>query len=171
MKRLMIVLSVGVIVALASAKAQASLATGTFTFGGTTTPTDQIGPWNMTSTDSTYAVLRLVVDQVFTFADITDLNFDYDSNVGGIGQGAPRAAVVFSDDSYIYIYWGPAGSFVDSTIGDGLNTGKLGGDDRFGPLRPLRSWRCLLLRPRYCTEFGGHEDSKPYLAGHRQLRR
>lgn len=103
----------------------ASVVTGSYTFGGTTTPTNQSGPWNMTSTDNTFAVLRFVVDQTFTFADITNLNFGYDSNLGGIGGGAPRAVIVFSDSTSATLHWGPAGSFVDGTIGDGLNTGNL----------------------------------------------
>lgn len=77
------------------------------------------------TTGSTFAVLRFVVDQVFTFADITNINYDYDSNAGGIGGGTPRVVIVFDDASSIILHWGPAGSFVDPTIGNGLNTGNL----------------------------------------------
>jgi hypothetical protein len=106
--------------------------TGSYTFDGTTTPTDQTGPWNMTSTDSTYGILRFVLDTPVKFSDITDVNVGYDSNLGGIGGGSPRLAVVFSTGDYLYINWGPAGSFVDTTIGNNLNTGNLIGMNDLG---------------------------------------
>lgn len=124
MSRLTNVLCLAVL-GLASVAAQASIVTGSYTVGGTTTPADQTGPWNMTSTDTSFAVLRFVLDQVVTFADITNLSYNYDSNLGGIGGGAPRAVFVFADNTTSLIHWGPAGSFVDGTIGDGLNTGNL----------------------------------------------
>ena len=124
MNRFAIVLCLAV-VGLASTAAQASVVSGTYTIGGTTIPTTPSGPWNMTSTDSTFAVLRFVLGEVATFADITGLSYGYDSNLGGIGGGAPRAVFVFADDSQAILHWGPAGSFVDGTIGDNLNTGNL----------------------------------------------
>lgn len=124
MNRFAIVLCLAV-VGLASTAAQASVVSGSYTFDGTTTPTDQSGPWNMTSTDSTYAILRFVLGEVVTFADITDLTYGYDSNLGGIGQGAPRSVFVFTDGNTATLHWGPAGSFVDGTIGDNLSTGNL----------------------------------------------
>ena len=101
---------------------------GTYTLGGTTTGT---GPWNMTSSDSTYAVLRFVLNTPVKFQDITDLNYDYDSNLGGIGAGAPRAVFVFDSDNdtiadnSLDVQWGPGGSFVDTTVANNLNTGNL----------------------------------------------
>lgn len=101
---------------------------GTYTVGGTTAGT---GPWNMTSTDSTFAVLRFVLDTPVAFQDITDLNYGYDSNLGGIGGGAPRAVFVLDNnndnvaDADFAVHWGPAGSFVDTTIANNLNTGNL----------------------------------------------
>lgn len=105
--------------------------TGSYTFGGTTTPLNQTGPWNMKSTDTTFAVLRFVLDVPIKFSDIADLNYGYDSNLGGIGAGAPRAVFVLDSnndniaDKSFTVQWGPAGSFVDATIANGLNTGNL----------------------------------------------
>ena len=101
---------------------------GTYTLGGTTSGT---GPWNMTSTDSTFAVLRFVLDAPVAFQDITDLNYGYDVNLGGIAAGAPRAVFVLDNnndniaDATFDVQWGPAGSYADPTIANGLNTGNL----------------------------------------------
>ncbi len=101
--------------------------TGTYTLGGATTGT---GPWDMTSTDSTYSVLRFIPDQTLTFADYTSISFDYTAVLGGIGGGAPRLAIVTDAnhdavaDGQFLIHWGPPGSFSDPTLGAG-NTGNL----------------------------------------------
>jgi hypothetical protein len=107
----------------------ADTVTGTYTLGGTTTGT---GPWNMTSTDSTYAVLRFIPTTPQPFNSFDSLIYGYDVNLGGIGGGAPRVAVVLDqdydsdgfDDSFL-IHWGPAGSFSDTTVADGLTTPNL----------------------------------------------
>lgn len=96
--------------------------TGTYTTGGNTTGT---GPWNMTSTDSTFSVLRFVFNTPVAFQNITSLSYGYDSNLGGIGGGAPRAVFVLDNNTSFTVHWGPAGSFTDATIGDNLNTGNL----------------------------------------------
>ncbi len=87
--------------------------TGSYTFLGSTSPTSQTGPWNMTSTDSTFGVLRFVFDAPVMFQDITSLDFGYDVNLGGIGGGTPRAAFVLDNNTSFLVHWGPAGSFVD----------------------------------------------------------
>ncbi len=112
------------VAAAVSVMGSASAINGTWTLGGATTGT---GPWNMTSTNSTFSVLRFVFDapEVWTFSQLDNLDYNYDSNLGGIGAGAPRAVVVFDDATSLIIHWGPAGSFVDGTIGDNLNTGNL----------------------------------------------
>lgn len=112
------------VVALLSAPlvSRAVVLTGTYTTGGSTTGT---GPWNMTSTDSTFSVLRFVFDTPIAFQNITSLSYSYDSNLGGIGGGAPRAVFVLADSSSFAVHWGPAGSFVNPTIADNLNTGNL----------------------------------------------
>ncbi len=102
--------------------ASATVITGTYTLGGATTGS---GPWNMTSTDSTFSVLRFVLDTPTAFQDITNLNYGYDSNLGGIGGGAPRAVFVLDNNTSFTVHWGPAGSFTDAAIGDNLNTGNL----------------------------------------------
>lgn len=104
------------------AVSRAVVLTGSYTTGGTTTGT---GPWNLTSTDSTFGVLRFVFDTPIAFQNITSLSYTYDSNLGGIGGGAPRAVFVLENNTSFIVHWGPAGSFVDATIGDGLNTGNL----------------------------------------------
>ena len=110
------------VLGITAPQSRATVITGTYTLGGTTTGT---GPWNMTSTDSTFAVLRFVFDAPIAFQSLTSLSYNYDSNLGGIGGGAPRSVVVFDNGSSLTVHWGPAGSFVDPTIGDGLNTGNL----------------------------------------------
>lgn len=108
--------------------AQATPVAGTFTLGGNTTGT---GPWNMTSTDSTFSSLRFVFNSSIKFQDLDSLIYTYDSNLGGIGGGAPRSQVVLDTngdtiaDSFFVIHWGPAGSFSDTTIGNNLSTGNL----------------------------------------------
>jgi hypothetical protein len=100
---------------------------GTYTTGGDTTGT---GPWTMTSTDSTFSILRFVFDTPIKFQDLTSLGAAYNAVLGGIGGGAPRFALVtdadgdnVADGSFL-LHWGPAGSFTDPTLGLG-NTGNL----------------------------------------------
>ena len=111
-------------VSIAALSVSAFAIDGSWTTGGQTTGT---GPWNMTSTDSTFSVLRFVLDpgQGITFGDLTNISYTYDSNLGGIAGGAPRTAVVFTDNTQLLVHWGPAGTFVDPTLGDGLNTGNI----------------------------------------------
>lgn len=111
----------------AIAPASAAVITGTYTTGGQTTGT---GPWTMTSTDSTFSVLRFVFDTPTAFSNLTDITVNYNAVLGGIGQGAPRLAVVVDTngdavaDGSFDIQWGPAGTFVDPTLGAG-STGNL----------------------------------------------
>lgn len=117
-----------VVAAGSAPSAQATPVAGTFTLGGNTTGT---GPWNMTSTDSTFSSLRFVFNSSIKFQDLDSLIYTYDSNLGGIGGGAPRSQVVLDTngdtiaDSFFVIHWGPAGSFSDPTIGNNLSTGNL----------------------------------------------
>jgi hypothetical protein len=105
--------------------ASADLVTGTYdpatAVGSQTTGT---GPYTLTSTDTTFSLLRFIPNQTFTFADITNINVDYNAILGGIGGGAPRLAVVFVSGNSLEINFGPAGSFVDPTLGAG-NSGNL----------------------------------------------
>ena len=105
----------------AAAPATVGAVTGTYTLGGNTTGT---GPYTMTSTDSTFSVLRFVLDTPVTFGNLANINVDYNAVLGGIGGGAPRLAVVFADDQYLEINFGPAALFVDPTLGPG-NSGNL----------------------------------------------
>ena len=106
----------------------ASAVSGTYTVGGNTTGT---GPWTLTATDSTFSVLRFIFDTPVKFADLESLSSSYDAIAGGIGGGAPRFLVVVDNDptpvvnlTSFAVNWGPAGSFVDNTLGVG-NTGNL----------------------------------------------
>ena len=107
--------------------AHAAPVTGTYTVGGATTGT---GPWTLTSTDTTFSILRFVFDSPMKFADLTSLSVDYIANLGGIAGGAPRVAFVVDTnndnvaDGSFEVHFGPAGSFVDPTLGPG-NTGNL----------------------------------------------
>jgi hypothetical protein len=122
------------VVALACSSAQADIVSGTYTFGGTTTPTTQTGPWTMTADagTSSFAVLRFVPSVSLTFADYTSLIYNYDAKQSGIGGGSPRAVFVLNSDlnfdtflDTFIVHWGPPGTFVDPTIADGLSTGNL----------------------------------------------
>ena len=124
MKRIALTLA---LVLSSVSSASAAPVTGTYTTGGATTGT---GPWTMTSTDSTFSILRFVFNTPVTFSDLTSLSVAYDAQLGGIGGGAPRIALVvdtnndlIADGSFL-IHWGPAGSFADPTLGLG-NTGNL----------------------------------------------
>jgi len=115
--------------AIAAAPATAAPLTGTYTTGGATTGT---GPWTLTSTDSTYSVLRFVLDSAIDFGDLSSVIVDYTANAGfsGIGQGTPRLAIVTdanhdnTADGQIIVHFGPAGSFVDGSVG-AASTGNL----------------------------------------------
>lgn len=121
-------------VALLAASAFAAPITFTNTTGGNTTGT---GPYTLTSTDSTYSVLRWINNETFNFGDITNLSLDYNAILGGIGGGAPRLVVVTDanhdgiEDSSLQIYLGPAGSFVNPTLGP-ANSGNLIGMNDLG---------------------------------------
>jgi hypothetical protein len=84
----------------------------------------------MTSTDSTFSVLRFVFDTPVPFSQLSSLSVAYVSELGGIAAGAPRIAIVVDTngdsvaDSSFDIQWGPAGSFVDPALDPG-NTGNL----------------------------------------------
>lgn len=112
---------------LAASPSSALSITATYTTDGNTTGT---GPWTMTSTDSTFSVLRFVLNASIKFQDFTSLSVDYNAIQGGIGAGAPRFAIVtdsngdnVADGSFL-LHWGPAGTFTDPTLGAG-NTGNL----------------------------------------------
>lgn len=103
--------------------------TGSFTTGGTTTGSGS-GPYDMTSDNFSFAVLRFVPDQALTFSNWTSLSYAYNSLLGGIGAGAPRSVFVVDNnndnvsDGQFIVHWGPAGSFVDPSLG-AANTGNL----------------------------------------------
>jgi hypothetical protein len=133
-KPAMAALSLGVALMAASGPASAAAVTFTNTTGGATTGT---GPYTLTSTDSTYSVLRWINNEAFDFGDITSLDLDYNAILGGIGQGAPRLVIVTDADhngladSSLTVYLGPAASFVDPTLGP-ANSGNLIGMNDLG---------------------------------------
>lgn len=115
------------LVAASATCAMAAPLTGTYTLGGATTGT---GPWTMTSTDSTFSVLRFLPGTPIDFGDLTNINVDYNAVLGGIGGGAPRIVVVTDAnhdtvaDGQFTIHFGPAGSYVDASLGV-ANSGNL----------------------------------------------
>lgn len=120
-----------VLLALVPRPAAADPISGTVTTGGATTGT---GPWTMTSTDSTFSILRFTPNALVAFSDWTSLSVAYDALLGGIGGGAPRLVFLVDTnnsggadggDGFFYVHWGPAGSFVDPTIANNLDTGNL----------------------------------------------
>lgn len=124
-------LSVGALLA-ASGPASAAAVTFTNTTGGATTGS---GPYTLTSTDSTYSVLRWINNEAFNFGDITSLSLDYNAILGGIGGGAPRLVIVTDadhdgiEDSSLQVYLGPAGSFADPTLGPASSGNLIGMND------------------------------------------
>ncbi len=123
------VLALGLSSSLMSSAASAAPVTFTYTTGGDTTGSAP-GPFTLSSTDSTYSVLRAINDQAFNFGDISNINLDYNVLAGGIGGGAPRLVVVTDadhngiEDGAFSILLGPAGSFMDGTLGV-ANSGNL----------------------------------------------
>lgn len=133
-------LAAGAALALASVAGTASGApiTGSYTTltssGSQTTGT---GPYTLTSTDTTFSLLRRNFNETLTFGDLTDLNVVFNSpennalasqaplNAGG-GGGAPRLLVSIDTDGdgqsngAIQILIGTSPSFVDTPAS--LNT-------------------------------------------------
>lgn len=127
MKRLAGLAVATVLAAALAAPATAAPIAATYTTGGDTTGT---GPWTMTSTDSTFSVLRFVPTSPIKFQDWTSLSVAYNAVLGGIAGGAPRFTFVLDFDNdnvadgQFHLLWGPAGTFVDTTLGP-ANTGNL----------------------------------------------
>ena len=127
MKNLVAAAAVVIGTTLAASTSFALSITATYTTDGNTTGT---GPWTMTSTDSTFSILRFVLNTPVKFQDFTSLSVDHNAVQGGIGGGAPRFAIVIDSnsdnvaDGSFLLHWGPAGSFTDPTLGAG-NTGNL----------------------------------------------
>jgi hypothetical protein len=119
-------------VALLATSAFAAPITFTNTTGGSTTGT---GPYTLTSTDSSYSVLRWINNESFNFGDITSLSLDYNAILGGIGGGAPRLYIGTDadhngvEDSSLQVYLGPAASFVDPTLGPASSGNLIGMND------------------------------------------
>jgi hypothetical protein len=105
--------------------ASAGPISGTYTLGGNTVNNGN-GTFTLTATanPATFSVLRYVFDTPVTFGSLTNLSLAYDAQLGGIGGGSPRFAVVLNTGDFFVINLGPPGSFVDPTPGPG-NTGNL----------------------------------------------
>jgi len=112
----------------------------------TVAPGDTVGPWQLTSTDSTASWLRRYVDETPTFADLSDLDVVFFSpelnaqvnsdgpisqsilNAGG-GQGAPRLTLALDSnsdsiaDQFIDIHLGTSPNFIDSPTALNLHSG------------------------------------------------
>jgi hypothetical protein len=106
--------------AMVALPAAAAELTFTNTVGGDTTGT---GPFTLTSTDSTYSILRFINSETVDFGDLTNLDLTYDVVKGGVGGGAPRIVVVTDAnhdgvaDGDFAILLGPPASFVDPSLG------------------------------------------------------
>jgi len=140
MKRLGVCLcALGAWLALAVGAANAAVFTGTYDTGGsfgsvTTPPGSTTGPWQLTSTDSTFSALRFLTNEHPTFANVTNINVVFDSpelnalpgqnptNDGASG-GAPRISVALdtngdnSADGNLLIYLGSSPNFNDTPAG------------------------------------------------------
>ena len=92
--------------------------------GGTATPDDAVGPWTLSSTDTTFGFVSRVINENATFSQLTNLNVEFLSISGGGGGGAPRLRVLLdadndgmisAGDKSLTIHLGTAPGFVDTT--------------------------------------------------------
>ena len=115
-------ISLGV-AALALPAAASAAITFTNTIAGATTGT---GPYTLTSTDSTFSILRFINNETFDFGDLTSLELDYNVLLGGVGGGAPRIVVVTDADQFLVVEgnyllldqapWADLAPFFDLTV-------------------------------------------------------
>lgn len=106
----------------ASATAAPVAVTGTYASGGATLPAGSTPPWTLTATSTpmTFSFVTLTPNQSFTFADLLDLNADFQSISGGGAGGAPRLTVRLDTnndaiaDGSLVIHLGTSPNFVDS---------------------------------------------------------
>lgn len=132
MKRIAVLAALMSAMAVGAGSATAASFTGTYdpgagVPGNTTTPTDAVGPWTLSSTDSTFGFLLRPTSEHPKFSDVTNLNVDFNSpevvgNAGG-GGGAPRFrllldfnsdGMISSGDKSITIHMGTAPGYVDT---------------------------------------------------------
>src|SRR5262249_48896399 len=81
-------------------------------------------PWQLTSTDSTFSLLRFLVNEHPTFGNVTNITVDFNSpdiaSNHGAGGGAPRISVALDTngdntaDGNLLIYLGSSPNFNDS---------------------------------------------------------
>jgi hypothetical protein len=136
-------LTLGLAALTAPGAASAAQLTFTNTTDGETTGT---GPYTLTSTDTTYSILRFINDQAIDFGALSSLSLDYDAVQGGVGGGAPRIVVVTDAnhdtvaDGQFSILLGPPGSFADATLGFHSSGNLLAQNDvgRYDPRRHRR---------------------------------
>jgi hypothetical protein len=140
MKRLGLgVCAVGAWLALTIGAASAAVFSGTYDTGGsfgsvTTPPGSTTGPWQLTSSDSTFSALRFLTNEHPTFGDVTNINVVFDSPElnalasqnpinDGAGGGAPRISVALDTngdsaaDGSLLIYLGSSPNFNDTPAG------------------------------------------------------
>lgn len=106
----------------ASAIAAPIAVTGTYATGGATVPSGPTPPWTLTATSSpmTFSFVTLTPTQSFTFADLVNLNADFESISGGGGGGAPRMTLRLdtnndmASDGSLVIHLGTSPGFVDT---------------------------------------------------------
>jgi hypothetical protein len=132
MRKFMATAAIVAVGTLAALPAMAVPFTGTYDagsiFGSQTTPDNGIGPWEMTATDTTFSLLRYLVNEHPDFADVTSLSVDFNSpaenpdhsaNAGG-GGGAPRIQVSLdsdgdtNSDGFIVVHLGTSPNFIDT---------------------------------------------------------
>ena len=134
MKRLLLAVSVSL--ALANFAA-AEIVTGTYdidTIDGSSTTLggSSADAYNLTSTGfSTFSLLTFTPDPsaVFSFAEMDNLSLDYNAVAGGIAGGSARLKVKFTNGDSLLALLGPAGSFIDPTLGAGSSGNLLALDD------------------------------------------
>jgi hypothetical protein len=92
-----------------SGGAMATPVTGTVTTNGNTTGT---GPWNLTSTSSTYSDVEIhITSPSFTLNELTSLSATFNDVAGGYAAGSPRMAIGLSNDGgatehFTFVYFG-----------------------------------------------------------------
>jgi hypothetical protein len=131
MKAIVHFLGVFSCIAVFSGAAEAAVFTGTYSTPGPGNQTTGSGPWQLTSTDATFSLLRFTTNENPDFADVTNLNVVFNSplqnaletqsllNAGG-GGGAPRLSVALDSngdnvaDKSFLIHLGTPPSYIDT---------------------------------------------------------
>jgi PEP-CTERM motif len=126
------------LVSISAIPVKASVVTGTYNIDTTQGSATTIGgsfldAYNLISTASsaTYSLLTFTPNagQNFTFSNLTNLTLGYNAVAGGIAGGSLRIKVDFTNNDSLLVLLGPAGTFVNPTLGPGSSGNLVTQDD------------------------------------------